>query len=139
MTSAGTAWTKPLPEMTGLHARYWQGAREGKLLLQQCRECGTTWHQGSGFCPNCLAVDFDWTPASGTGSIYARIFMHQVYWPSFADDVPYNLVWVELDDGPMMTADIVDAPREDIEIGCRVEVIFDPVTPEVTIPRFRLV
>jgi len=109
-----------------------------RALLQQCRECGTKGHQGSGFCPNCLAADFDWVPAAGTGTIYSRIVMHQVYWPSFKNDVPCNVAWIQLDGGPHLTANIVDAKKAEIEIGRRVEVIFDAVTPDVTILRFRL-
>ncbi|OUS88577.1 Zn-ribbon domain-containing OB-fold protein [Rhodococcus sp. NCIMB 12038] len=138
MTTSNTSYAKPLPDTDGLHGTFWEGARRGELLLQQCRECGTKWNQGSGFCPGCLAADFDWVPAAGTGTIYARIFMHQVYWPSFKDDVPYNVVWVKLDEGPLMTANVVEASKEDIEIGKRVEVVFESATPEITIPRFRL-
>lgn len=31
----------------------------------------------------------------------------------------------------------MDCPNEDIEIGMAVEVVFDDVTPEVTLPKFK--
>jgi uncharacterized OB-fold protein len=65
--------------------------------------------------------------------------MHQVYFPSFAGDVPYNVVWVKLDEGPMITSSIVDADPSEIEIGARVIVTFDPVTDDISLPRFRLI
>ena len=64
--------------------------------------------------------------------------LHQVYWRALRGEVPYNIVWVELEEGPMMKATVVGAAKEDIEIGRRVEVVFDPVTSGITIPRFRL-
>lgn len=138
MTTSNESYAKPLPDTDGLHGVFWEGVRRGELLLQQCRECGTKWNQCSGFCPGCLAADFDWVPAAGTGTIYSRIVMHQVYWPSYADDVPYVVVWVQLDEGPLMTANVVDAANEEIEIGRRVEVVFVPVTADITLPQFRL-
>ena len=66
----------------------------------------------------------------------ARIFMHQLYYKSFADVAPYNIVWVALDEGPMMTANVVGSLREDIEVGSRVVVEFEAVTEQVTLPRF---
>lgn len=64
--------------------------------------------------------------------------MHQVYYKEFADDIPYNVVWVELDEGLMMTSSVVGATNEDIKVGARVAVCFDQVADEWTIPHFRL-
>ena len=59
------------------------------------------------------------------------------YFPSFAADLPYNVVQVQLDEGPRLTANLVNVPNAEITIGMRVEVVFDDVTPEVSLPRFR--
>jgi len=132
------AYRKPLPDITGIHAPYWEGTRSGELRLQRCCQCGAYWHLASEFCPGCLGNELQWTPACGLGTIAARIFVHQLNDPSFTAEVPYNVAWVELDEGPLMTANIVGAAKEDIRVGRRVQVFFDAVTPEVTIPRFRL-
>jgi uncharacterized OB-fold protein len=131
-------YDKPLPDTGGVNAPYWEGTKAAELRLQHCRQCGAYLHPAGRFCPGCLGTELEWTPAAGTGVIAGRIFMHQVYYRAFAQDVPYNVVWVELDEGPMMTANVVDAVKEDIEVGRRVQVAFDPVTSEITIPRFRL-
>ncbi len=44
---------------------------------------------------------------------------------------------VELEEGPRLTANLVDVPPAEIRIGMPVSVVFDDVTPEISIPRFR--
>jgi uncharacterized OB-fold protein len=117
---------------------YPEGAPAAQLRLQRCRECGTCWHPANDFCPGCLGHDYEWTAASGNGTIAGRIFLHQARYPASAADTPPNVAWVELDEGPVMTASIVGAAKHDIEIGRRVHVAFSPVTPKTTIPHFRL-
>jgi uncharacterized OB-fold protein len=62
---------------------------------------------------------------------------HQRYFESFAADLPYHVVQVQLDEGPRLTANLVDVPNSELRIGMRVEVVFDDVTPEITLVRFR--
>jgi hypothetical protein len=118
---------------------YWEGARAGELRIQHCLDCGKWWHPPNEFCPLCLGHNYEWAKVSGQGIIWSRIFMHQLYYKSFADVAPYNIVWVALDEGPMMTANVVGSLREDIEVGSRVAVEFEAVTEEVTLPRFRII
>ena len=57
--------------------------------------------------------------------------------PAFAGDAPYAPVVVELEEGVRMVSWIVDCDPDDIEMGMPVEVVFDDVTTEVTLPKFR--
>ena len=59
--------------------------------------------------------------------------------PDFADDVPYAPAVIELDDGVRMVSWVVDCPPDELCAGMRVEVVFDAVTREVTLPKFRRV
>jgi hypothetical protein len=63
--------------------------------------------------------------------------MHQVYHPGFAADVPYAVVVVELEEGARLVSNLVGCPIGDLAPGMPVEVTFDDVTPEVTLPKFR--
>jgi uncharacterized OB-fold protein len=63
--------------------------------------------------------------------------IHQAYRPELAELVPYNVVVVELEEGPFFHANVVGCPNEAIHIGVPVEVVFDDVSNEVTLPRFR--
>ena len=62
---------------------------------------------------------------------------HKLYHPSFAQDIPYNVAFIELAEGPRIIANVVGTPNKDITIGMPVEVTFEDVTPEISIPRFR--
>ena len=51
--------------------------------------------------------------------------------------MPYNVALVQLAEGPRMYSNVVGVPNDAVKVGDPVEVVFDPVTPAVTIPRFR--
>jgi uncharacterized OB-fold protein len=74
---------------------------------------------------------------SGRGTIFSFAVMHQVYHPGFADAVPYAVVVVELAEGARLVSNVVDCPVDRIRTGMPVEVVFEDVSPEVTLPKFR--
>ena len=53
-------------------------------------------------CPHCLAADFAWTPVSGGGKVFSFVIFHRVYHPAFAQEVPYVVALVELEEGPRL-------------------------------------
>ena len=57
--------------------------------------------------------------------------------PGFADNLPFVLAIVELEEGPRMMTNIVDCDPESVTIGMDVTVTFDDITEEVTLPKFR--
>ena len=89
-------------------------------------------------CPFCFSDRLAWHPALGTGKISTWTVVHKAWFPAFAADVPYNVVQVELDEGPRLTASVVGLPNERLAVGLRVVIDFDDATPEITLPRFRL-
>jgi uncharacterized OB-fold protein len=75
--------------------------------------------------------------AKGTGKIYTFTVTHQNQAAGFRESLPYVLAWVELDEGLKMLTNVVDCSPEQVKIGMPVEVVFDDVTPQVTLPKFR--
>ena len=65
--------------------------------------------------------------------------MHQVLHPGFKDEVPYNVVQVELAEGPRIMSNIVGTPNDQIKVGMKVQVYFDKLSDEVTVPKFKAV
>jgi uncharacterized OB-fold protein len=55
---------------------------------------------------------------------------------AFDDSLPYVVAIVELEEGVRLLSNVVGCPPERVAIGMEVEVRFDAVTPEVTLPRF---
>ncbi len=127
-------YRKPLPRIGRDSAPFWAATREGKLRLPFCAACGRAHLPAGPICPFCLSDAIEWRDASGRGHVTTFTVIHKAWFPSFAADTPYNVVQVQLVEGPRLTANLVGAvPR----IGMAVEVVFDPVTPEITLPRFK--
>ena len=63
--------------------------------------------------------------------------MHRPQHPAFFDDAPYNVAIIELEEGIRLHSTIRDCPNDELSIGMPVEVVFDRVNDEVTLPRFR--
>ena len=128
---------KPLPAVTEDGAPYWAAAREGRLELQRCSACKHWRFPPSVVCPKCLAFEHEWAPVSGRAVIYSFIVVHRPQHPGFAKDVPYNVALVELEEGPRMHTNVVECANEALRIGMPVEVVFEKVDDEITLPKFR--
>ena len=51
--------------------------------------------------------------------------------------MPYNVAEVELEEGPRLLTNLVGVANDDISIGMPVEVVFDAVSEEVSLAKFR--
>jgi uncharacterized OB-fold protein len=131
-------YLKPLPTLNDDNRPFWDACRDGKLCMQQCDACGHIRFPINHVCTRCLSGDFHWQPLSGRGTVFSYIVFHQVYNQAFRQDVPYNVALVQLAEGPRMYSNVVGVPNDAVKVGDALEVVFDPVTPEITIPRFRL-
>ena len=127
----------PLPDLDT--QAYWEGTQAHELRAQRCSSCGRLRWPPQGFCPHCYAWDFNWTKLSHTGSIQSYVVVHQAS-AAFADAVPYAVARVIIDntaEAVILTSSMTDVPWAEVNVGMRVEAVFDDVTPEVTLPRFR--
>lgn len=131
-------YAKPLPTLNDENRAFWDACRAGRLSLQQCAGCSHIRYPISPFCPRCLSADFAWSAVSGRGTVFSYVVFHRAYHAGFKPDVPYNVALVQLEEGPRLYSNIVGTPNDQVRIGDAVEVVFDAVTDEVTIPRFRL-
>ena len=79
--------------------------------------------------------------AGGIGPRHISTFtiVHKAWFPAFRDETPYNVVQVELDEGPRLTSRIVGAGDQKIAIGQRVEVVFTDIDEQLTLHGFRIV
>ena len=128
---------KPLPQVGPDMAPFFAAARRHELVVQRCAGCGTLRFPARSICSRCLARDAAWVPVSGRGTVFSFAVMHQANHPGFAAETPYAVVVIELVEGPRVLSNLVDCALADIRIGLPVEVVFDEVAPEVTLPKFR--
>jgi uncharacterized OB-fold protein len=124
------SWTKP----------FWLAAREHRLTVPRCTNCGTFRFPPGPFCPQCQHQDVDHVEVSGARTVYTYTVARHAVVPALAGSVPYAVVVVELDGAPgvRMIANIVESDPDQVSIGSHVELVWDDVDPDVTIPRFRL-
>lgn len=127
----------PLPAMTTLSKEYWDGCKAEKLLYQQCKDCGEVIFFPKYLCPNCMSHNLEWLQSAGKGKILTFTVTYESAPPAFYAAVPYAVAIIELDEGYRMMSNIVECDFDTLECDMPVEVVFDPVTEEVTLPKFR--
>ncbi len=130
-------YAKPLPRVDEESKGFWEACERGELYVQRCGDCDTLRFYPRALCPECLSSQTEWLRCAGTGSVYTFTVVHQNQAGGFRDALPYVLAYVELDEGPRLLTNIEGCAPEEVRIGMRVEVLFDAVTPEVTLPKFR--
>ena len=99
MTMTPTTVTKPPQIPTALSGPYWEAAAQGRLVVQCCSACGTLRHYPRLICDRCYSDAVHWVPASGRGSIHSWTVCHHAFHPSFAGELPYVLVTIDLEEG----------------------------------------
>jgi len=131
-------YLKMLPEITEVNRPYWEGCEVGELRLQTCIHCGFCRYPDSELCPRCLSHEWAWRKVSGKGRVWSWVVVHQKYFEAFADELPYTVLLVELDEGPRIISGLVGEARR-LRIDQPVEVVFTRVANERSIPKFRIV
>ena len=129
--------TKPVPPIDPWTQPYWDAAAEGRFVIQRCRACERAVFYPRQWCPHCGAEDLDWIEASGRGHIYSYSVVRNYPPSAFADAVPFVIAIVELEEGPRMMTNIVDADPEQVACDLPVEVAFMD-RDGVSLPVFRL-
>jgi len=129
--------TKPRPRITPDSQPFWDALRERKLVLPHCAACGKPHLPPGPVCPFCFSDRLEWRPASGRGTISTWTVVHKAWFPAFAADIPYNVVQVELEEGPRLTAKLVGLPNDRLKVGLPVTIDFEEERDGITLPRFR--
>lgn len=90
---------KPIPHPNELSRPYWEAAAQGQLVLQCCTACGKIRHYPRRLCGACWSDAIEWKPSLARGRIHSWTVAHHAFHPAFADELPYVLVTVDLDEG----------------------------------------
>ena len=67
--------------------------------------------------------------------MFSWTVIHRALHPGFTPDVPYATVIIEMAEGVRMVSHMLDLNPEQLRVGLPVAVVFDDVTPEVTLPK----
>jgi uncharacterized OB-fold protein len=137
MAGSEAGYWKPLPLMRGFTGQFYEHCRNGELRFQRCKGCGKWRHVPRNTCAGCGSWDWEWARSSGRGRVFSWTVVRRPMHPDFVQEVPYAPAIIEMEEGVRLVSWVVDCPPEELRTGMPVEVLFDAVTPEVTLPRFR--
>lgn len=130
------AYPKPTPDPTPDTAPYWEGMKQGRLLLQACADCGKIRHYPRPVCPHCYSLAHRWVEAKGTGTVHSWTISHHAFHPGFKPELPYILVTVDLAEGVRMQAQLKGADAKALKLGLPVKVAFEAATNDLVLPVF---
>ena len=125
----------PLADPTTLP--WWEAAADHRLVVQRCADCQATRLPPAPVCAACRSDEFDWTEVPGAGSVYTFTIVHR---PIAADQqLPFVIAVVALEDsgGLRMISNLVEVDPDDVEVGMALEVVWEDMSEDLAIPRFR--
>jgi uncharacterized protein len=124
-----------LPTISPLHEPFWDAVKRHRAELQRCDRCGRFRFIPSERC-QCGSADATWTPIAGSGEVYTYTVVHRAPTPYYQGRAPYVIAHVTLDEGPRMISTLECEPAT-VSVGMPVELVYDDVSPDLTLYRFR--
>ena len=135
------AYNKTVPTPSPLTRPFWEGAREGKLMLPRCMSCNRVHWYPRHICPHCHSNQIEWIEGSGEGRIATFAVQHRSFGP-WAEEIPYVTAYIDLNEGDRMLTVLrgVDGKQpESIHVGAKVRVEFEEANERMHIPFWRIV
>jgi uncharacterized OB-fold protein len=141
VTPEPVAATRFEPPVQAESAPFWEATRQRKLVVQWCTACDRGVFYPRSFCPHCGAGGdgaLEWRPASGQATVHAAVVEHrpQAAGAAFSGGLPYFVALVDLDEGVRMLTNIVGCPPDEVRIGWRVSVTWEPMSDGRHLPLF---
>jgi uncharacterized OB-fold protein len=127
----------PLPHAAGRAAEFYEFCKRHELRFQRCTGCAAWRHVPRDMCAKCGSFEWEWARSSGKGKLFSWTTAIQPMMPQFKDLVPYSPAIVELEEGVRIVSWLTDVKPDELALGMPLEVTFDDVTPNVTLPKFR--
>jgi len=103
-------------------APHFTAAAEGRLVVQRCGECAQLRWPPLPSCPECLGRDTAWVEVTPRGSVWSYVVYHRGFSAALAEQIPYTVVMVHLEDGPYLVGRL--ATEEPVAVGDPVEAVF---------------
>ncbi len=128
---------KPSPVVNPWSQPFWDAAREEKLVIQHCRDCGANIFYPRIACPQCFSDNLEWIQASGKGTVYTYTVVVSNSPSAFIADMPFVIAIVKLAEGVQMLSNIVGCKPDDVRCDMPVEVVFEKLNEKFKLPKFR--
>ena len=134
-----TGYNKPVPVPQVESDFYWEKCKEHELWLRYDNDAQQAYFYPRDISPITFSRNTSWIQASGKATLYTYAIVHRAPHPGFVGDVPFVTAMVELEEGPIMPTNIVmdDPTPEKLQIGMPLEVVFEDITDEISLPKFK--
>ncbi len=134
-----TGYNKPVPVPQVESDFYWEKCKEHELWLRYDNDAQQAYFYPRDISPITFSRNTTWIQASGKATLYTYAIVHRAPHPGFVGDVPFVTAMVELEEGPIMPTNIVmdDPTPEKLQIGMALEVVFEDITDEISLPKFQ--
>jgi uncharacterized OB-fold protein len=125
----------PMPSFS----EFWKFLRRRKLAIRKCSKCNILFSPARVSCPRCLSTDLEWSVSKGAGEVYS----YSTVYVAFDDELnevycknklPYTFALVKLEEGILMSSDIIGCDPCTVHIGMKVKIAFDAVNLSKEIP-----
>jgi uncharacterized OB-fold protein len=114
-----------LPDATADTLPFYEGLDSGRLVLQECTECGRLRYPIAPACPFCGDDSHRWRFVDVRGRVHSWVRYHRSFVAEFEPLVPYVVVTVQLDEGPRLFGRLVQAATGDVTVGDRVDAVIE--------------
>jgi uncharacterized OB-fold protein len=109
--------------MSASIARNWRlQTQRYRLVGEVCESCGKRIFPPRDVCPECKAPANTLVPFSGRGEVYSYSTVHHPP-RGFEEFAPYTVALVQLEEGPLVTAQLTDVDADRVSIGMPVEMV----------------
>jgi len=125
-----------LPTLDEPSAFFWTSGADGRLRLLRCSPCGYFLHPPGPLCPRCHSRELAPVEVSGRGTLHSFTVNFQP-WDGVGDTYVLGLVSLEEQPDVRLTTNLVDVEPDAVRIGMPVEVVFEDVNDEISLPKFR--
>jgi hypothetical protein len=129
--------TRFTPSPSGFSAEFYAHCARGELRFQRCSRCRTWRHPPRVACPKCGSEGWAWERSSGRGTLHSWTVTHQALAPGFADDVPYAVIVVELEEGVRLVSGLRGLALDALELDLPLEAEFVAVSAQLALHCFR--
>ena len=131
-------YSGPIPKPTPETRPFWEAAKQRRLMIQRCGDCRQHYFYPRPLCPRCLSRNVAWVEVSGRGRLHTFVINHRLP-RGFPASGPIIIGIVELDEGPRLMTNIVGVDPDPARLRCDmpVAVVFEDITDDIALPKFR--
>ncbi|MDJ0787038.1 MAG: Zn-ribbon domain-containing OB-fold protein [Myxococcota bacterium] len=127
----------PPPLANAITLPFWEAAAEHRLVVQRCTACGHMQLPPSPVCSECRSDVPEWHEVSGRGEVFTFTTVHRPI--AASQELPFLIAVIALEgaDGVRLISNLVEVEPDAVEIGMPVELVWEDMSADLAIPRFR--